>query len=377
MSVQAIIVLRQTFFLSLILLFLLFYTFYFLIKSHFSTKDAADTDNEVLYSFPIPLEVSRLKKFLPVAFPYLLLASVLSLISSSLLLSQGGRTSEHSLTMLYITIGLGLIPCAILHSFDLIFHWSAKTHHFISMPEEELKEWWKMKFDYMWKRKAIFIASLCFGALEATNEYISDYYGGSPSYVGFILSGMTILAGMVAGMALVLFFKFSLVIGHLGRLPLKVNTDRFGIMSVGPILAKVWLLAGLLYALFTSTAPLRPGKLDPGDTAMILLALPAGITIFSGLLMSQFGLHRGMVKYKEKLLQKLRTQLEITEEDFLTTKSYEAGEHLRHLREFYGHVSMLPEWPISWRYAIGLGTYSIGSFIPTALGIWQIWTKKQ
>lgn len=325
--------------------------------------------------YPCPLEVRCLKKYLPKAFPYLLLACTLSFVSSWILLKEGEPASGHFRSMLLMTMGIGLIPCAIIHAFDSIVQWSKRTPAFIELPEEMIIKWWTQQFKFLWGSRALFLASIVFGALTLFAEILSRNYSTSLIYVILVLISFTVLAGIWCGFGLTLFFKLSLVFSRLGRLPITVTADRLGITSAGSILAKIWLLAGLLYTVYTSTAILRPGEIVLGNAAMMLLALPAGLVIFGGLLMSQINLHKAMLRYKERQLQELQIQLRTTKEEFLTARSHEAGKRLRHLRDLHNEVSALPEWPFSWRHVLGFGSYTIGSFIPTVLGIWKLWDQ--
>lgn len=298
---------------------------------------------------------------------YLLIGTVLASLSNRVFMEATASDVDfmYMWGMFLMAIGVGLVPTSINILYRVLTAWSPKMLHFVDLKDEDIKKWWKNELQRFWTGHGILLGTLIGGIIGFMAKLMTT--GIAEPVVDVVIVSVTTVSACAVGAALVLLVRLCLICVHLGRLPLRSLRAPIGVASVNRVIVSVWLVAGLLYALYTSTSLLPEQTRSSADAAMILCALPAGIILLGGFVGSQYALHLGMVQYKEQRLRKTEEQMWASEDTFLKDLSPETGQNLKLLIDLYKEVAALPEWPFSWKQFVAVMSYTLGAMTPVLI----------
>jgi hypothetical protein len=288
------------------------------------------------------------------------------IVLSSFCIASYSLTGIISFVSTFLPLALGIIavPIAIRLGYKIVTQWEQNAARFVVADQEEFREWFGSRIvAYLrsWDVPALgvlyfMVALLAFRSAGAFNEM---------SALGLTIAIVVlILSSFCCGVGIATIIRLASIVWSVGRYPVEVSSSKFGVRSTGPMLVRCYLLAGIVWCLYTSSAG---WNLSAGWIPMLALAVPAIVIMTGTFILAQLPLHHRMLEYKRTRtfeIEELLKEITPIEADELTEERLNQVEFLRAEAE---KIASLPEWPFGWQSLTGAFLASIGSLAPTLI----------
>lgn len=278
-------------------------------------------------------------------------------------------------TFLPLGLGIGLVPLVVRAGFSILLDWHPTATRFIQSDIEQFNQWFFSRFDaYIRGGDVLIAAAVYLIAAIAAFRASGAFSGMGPGGVTFA-SAVLAVSAFCCGVGIATLLRLANLVWSLGRYPVEVVAGPYGVSSTGPMLLKIYVLAGITWVIYTSSAG---WNLSSGWVPVLILSVPAVALIFGSFVVAQIPLHRRMVEFKRGRVYEIESMLR----ELTPKKSSDLTEERLHqiafLREECSKVTALPDWPFGWRSLSAAFATSIGSVAPTliAFAMGQIFPSK-
>jgi hypothetical protein len=149
---------------------------------------------------------------------------------------------------------------------------------------------------------------------------------------------------------------------------LKVHEHRFGVLSVGNALFKVWMIIGAIWAIYTATAFV--GYIGDSEKdifwlePMLLLAYPTLPFILGSFVVCQIPLHRKMLAFKQAEITRIDQMLDDIRPSKVAQITGDRMDQIGFLEKQKEQLRALPDWPFSKISLLGTGASSFAAVLP-------------
>ncbi len=278
--------------------------------------------------------------------------------------------------------GFLTVPLAFKLSYGIFLKWGNTIENFIvpSTPGT-LHKWFRQEMQFFEGSWAMYSAGICLGLLALFAMYIGNYLTNYPLSSVVYVYAITFVTAFLAGIGIFAMYCASRVIWNIGKLQdtsLRVEAHKFGILSTGTVLAKIWFIIVLIWCVYYSSSifglQVISFKTWLTNVYAWILVSPTLPLIVGSFFVCQVPLHNRMLEYKrnelrliENLLQK---ELEIHKLNDLTEERRAKIDFLERRKSFF---IKLPEWPFAMSTLIGVGA---STFMPLFLSLLSVMTAE-
>ncbi len=268
-------------------------------------------------------------------------------------------------TFLPLSLGVVGVPIAIRLGYRIVVGWEASAVRFVVVKPQAFHDWFGNQIVAYLRSWDVPLFGLVYLLAASVAFHYSGAFAGMSALdltaAGFVLA----VSAFCCGIGVATIIRLARIVWRLGQFQVEVTASRFGVKSTGPMLLRCYLLAGVIWCLYTSSAG---WNLTAGWIPMLALAVPAILIITGSFVIAQLPLHHRMLEYKrartyeiESFLKELapRTSEDLTEERL---------KQLEFLRSEADKIAALPEWPFGWWSLTGAFMASVVSVSPTIIG---------
>lgn len=304
---------------------------------------------------------------------YLFWASMFAVVTTTVFGVSWGTYDDPAFRRLCVFQAAGLltVPLVVKVAYEILVGWASQLDHFIQHDRRSVADWLLSETRFVQGSRAMLSAGVLLGILGVLAHHASGFLPSIDTLPGAVGSATIFASATVAGMALYAMYRMSRVIWRLGTIPgarYVVHSHRFGILSTGTALFRVWVLIGCVWAIYVASAVVGFSGTEMRELwtlpPMWLLAYPTFPFIVGSFLVSQFPLHRRMVEYKRDGLRRLDDMLDEMQPHSAQDVSGEVCERITFLERQKEQYRALPEWPFSGRALFGTGASSMVATAP-------------
>lgn len=264
-----------------------------------------------------------------------------------------------------LSLGIALIPIATRVGYNILLNWQEQVATFVRVSGEiDLDKWYKSRFREGANSKAPLVCGFLFNILSFIAFIMAGTFNHLAWYYSLVTGVLLLLVNFLCGVVLCSMWFLGKLVWDLGR-RFKVHVSRhsYGITSTGPVLAKVYLVAAIVWFIISLSAY----RSDYSWLLLVFLTTPTFIFLCGSFIVIQFPLHVRMREFKSNELRKLERVLAKLIPENLEEFSNERREQIEFYHRLEDSISELPEWPFRWgSYAGVIGT-SLGAMAPTIL----------
>lgn len=261
--------------------------------------------------------------------------------------------------------GFLTVPLAFRLCYGIFFKWGETIESFMvpNTPGTLLK-WFKQEICFFEGSGAMYSVGICLGLLASFGFYAGDYLSNYSLSAAVYAYTIIFTTAFLAGIGVFAMCCASRVIWRIGKLRdtrIHVETHKFGILSTGTVLAKIWFIIILVWCVYNLSAifGLQVINMNTWLTSVpVWILVPSTLPLIIGsFLVCQVPLHNRMLEYKKNELRRIENlllkELEIHKFDDFTEERISKIDFLERRKSFF---LQLPEWPFSMRTLVGLGT---------------------
>jgi hypothetical protein len=255
--------------------------------------------------------------------------------------------------------------------YGFLTDWRACVPSMLQRPADEFNVQSSIdrEFDALRKSKLPVIVGLVYTPFSLFVFYVGGIFQGIP--FSFILPGVFILmaSSFLAGLGLCSLLFLSKLVWMLGQYPIRVTTHKFGILSVGRLLLKCNIAAGVIWFVYTgaSTWSLPP---EQRMIPLLFLSIPAVTYIIAIFVICQLRLRDRMKDYKRAHLIELDKALrDLSDAASPAQLPKEKLDRYNFLQSELDRVTHWPEWPFTGRVFVGVCSVAIGAIAPSLISV--------
>lgn len=272
-------------------------------------------------------------------------------------------------TVTTLAVGFVAVPLAFWAARKLFLDWVECFPNFVvnDAPAQAKKFIDEMQF---FRGNASMFGCGMFIALVAVTSYwTGGFFTDVPLVPRTYLYTVLAVSAFVAGMGLCAIFLGTRALFQVtDRFEIRVANDKFGVVSTGIAMIRIFLCIALAWSFYVLSAFTRDGDIVLGTNIftppMYALAFPTLAFFIVAFFVSLFPLHRKMVRFKRQRMLEvtdLLTAIRPVDEGALTSEIVEKVEFLEKQRD---GIQQLPEWPFLRKTLLGVALTSATSIWP-------------
>lgn len=277
-----------------------------------------------------------------------------------------------ALCWLLALAGFLMVPAAVHICRALLVRWARTMDGFIKgFSEAEAERWIDAELKFFDSSRQMVIASSLLGAVAVLAYTRGNFLQGLDALASFCAVALVFSSACMAGCGLGAMFGGTRAILKLGRSyreRIFVTSGKFGITSTGRVLAKCWLVIGVVWFVFTCTALLGPRYSTLSaflfSYPVIVVAVPTLPVILGCFIGSQVALHDAMTEYKRREIVRIERMIHELTPDKVSGFTKDTQETIEFLRRRVSELESLPDWPFSTKALAGVGGSVITAVLP-------------
>ena len=270
-----------------------------------------------------------------------------------------------------LALGLTTVPLGIDIGYGILLDWTRKVDNFAEHDVEEVSVWFRAELKVISGGVVMIICGVTLGLLTLLAFYNGGYFTGYSKLAGTFLALVMFASASFAGMGLYVVFWTSRTfwqMGKLEKLSLKVHNHRFGVLSIGTVLFKCWMIIGAIWAIYMATAFVGYTGENPENIfnlpPMWLLAYPTLPFILGSFVVCQIPLHGKMIAYKQAEILRLDQMLDEIRPTSVEQITGDRMDKIEFLEKQKEQARTLPDWPFSKISLLGTGASSFTALLP-------------
>jgi hypothetical protein len=270
-----------------------------------------------------------------------------------------------------MALGLTTVPLGSDIGYAIVLNWTRKVDNFAENEVEEVSTWFRAELKVISGNQIMIICGITLGLLSLLAFYSGGYFNGYSRIAATFLALVMFASASFAGMGLYVVFWISRTfwqMGKLEKLSLKIQDHRFGILSIGTVLFKCWMIIGAIWCIYSATAfvgytgehPENISRLPP----MWLLAYPTLPFILGSFIVCQIPLHNKMVAFKQAEILRLDQMLDEIQPTSVEQITGDRMGQIGFLEKQKEQARALPDWPFNKISLLGTGASSFTALLP-------------
>jgi len=275
---------------------------------------------------------------------------------------------------IYQAAGLVAVPLAIDTGLRILRNWAIRLDSFAVQEDSFVSDWFLKELEFVKGDLTMLLAGISLGTLGVAAFYYGDYFS---SYSGIPLIFVCLIifvSASFAGTGLYMMFCVSRTfwrLGKLTRITFTVHNHRFGIMSVGAVLVKCWMIIGCIWAIYVASAFVgfqgEDFEIVFSKPPMWLIAYPTFPLILGSFIVCQYPLHQKMIEYKRTEILRLEKMRDQIKPQNISEIDNELRSNIDFLDKQKEQYRSLPEWPFSLVSLLGTGASSVTALFPALI----------
>jgi hypothetical protein len=270
-------------------------------------------------------------------------------------------------------LGMVLVPVGIKAGYLIMIQLGHQVGAFLHRGDANPEEFFlAVLHARLGRRRPLGLVAAAVGSVSLVAFARAGVFEFGPMDEGFrpglsVQIGVTVwLAGFFAGAALYLVFVVGSVIWSLGRFAVVPATHKFGAISVGDSLLRIYGLGGAIWFVFSCSA-----LVGLRDTIAPLVILAGGAMVFFlvSFPICLVPLHRRMLEIKRARVLDCAGRLESLAQRRIEDRDEAYLQVVGEARREYAEAQELPEWPFDRRALAWLLTSGVFSNLPPVAGL--------
>jgi hypothetical protein len=302
---------------------------------------------------------------------WFIVAMLLMLATYILPFELNGYESSYRALCIYLATGLFILPFGVSVGYNILRSWAIDLDNFAKNDDQSLSAWFVKDLEFVRGDSIMVLAGITLGVLTVIAYSYGGYFSTYSNWAVLFLCLIMFMSSAFAGMGLYNMFCVCRTFWRLGqksKITYTVHKHRFGIMSVGTVLFKCWMIIGLIWAVYMASAFVGYQGNDYNDVMHLqpvwLLAYPTFPFIIGGFISCQIPLHKRMVEYKRREIFLIDNMLEKIKPERLQDLSEINLKKIDFLNKQKEQYRSLPEWPFSLVSLLGAGASSVTALMP-------------
>jgi hypothetical protein len=343
-------------------------------------EDSASPDGDnivMVFDRIVPPRLQYLS--LPIWFLVSVTVTLIGLLIFKLAVPQ-----SHGYGWIALTLGLGVftIPLVFRLSLRLLLNWVEHFPNFITDDPEAARALFLRKMRFFRGSRAMYLTGAIIAAAAVYTYLTGGFFDGLPVMPVLYISALIAASAFFAGMGLYAVLSGTRAIFQIGdQHSIRIELDKFGVMSTGIVMTRIFLAIGLAWSLYLLSAFAESSEVLLGlpviTPPMLILAIPTFVFFLATFFVSLVPYCKQMIQFKRKRILELTRMLEETRPKSgldLDTQTIAKIEFLEKQRK---NVIDLPEWPIFRGTFLGIFASSIATVWPILINVSvSIWTKE-
>lgn len=275
---------------------------------------------------------------------WLLVAATLTVLA--LVFALTGDRAVFLMTGMPLAIGVGMTPFALQAGLRDVVAWMEGLPSFVCADPDEIEEWvksWRVGMRTAAQFRSAGVVFIVWALLAYLGGSFFD--GLSVAEVS-ALAVIIIFAAFTGGIGIWSLVFVARMVFAAGRFEVVVDNHKFGVLSTGGMLTRIYVLGASVWFVITVSAA---WNFESTWKTLLAIAFPNALIILGSFVLSQFPLHRAMLDYKRSEALRLQGLIRDALAASLDDLGTDGRSRVDFLQKQLDKTLALPEWPFGWK----------------------------
>lgn len=219
----------------------------------------------------------------------------------------------------------------------------------------------------------MYFLGLCVSLISLLLFYYM-YFGIQLKWYEYVYGGAVIAgSSFLAGMGLYAIVQACRAVWLLGDYDIIVDSHRFGVLRVGSVLSKCFLVISITWSGYVASSVFGQSTFPSFELGhnvpVVVWVIATLLFIVCSFLLCQLPLHQRMVQYKQDRLLDLSRMLRNVYPKVEQELTEEARANVAFLEDQREKVRLLPEWPFNVRSLVNVLGSAVAILLPALVDI--------